>query len=167
MFVGDEVLLLDVAFASARARLVQLARGGSLLPVSAEAYHGGFSGLFPSGKPTAAPGLSRLVQVQFRDLTERNNSAAFALRWEAIGSGGLLPVLDADITLSQSGLQATLLALAGVYRPPPGSRGAEFDDAILRRVAAATIRNFIDLVAACITGRAATTGSESAGPGPA
>ncbi len=166
MFVGDEVLL-HVAFATARARLGQLARGGALLPVSAAAYHGGMAGLFPAGQLTSAPGRCRLVQVQFRDLMERNNSAGFALRWEAIGSGGLLPVLDADITLSRSGWQATLLTLAGVYRPPPDSRGAEFDDAILRRVAAGTIRNFIDRVATGITGHAAATGSGPASPGPA
>jgi hypothetical protein len=77
-----------------------------------------------------------------------------------------LPVLDADITLSPSGKQATLLTLAGVYRPPLGSLGAGLDRAILHRVAAATIRNFIHGVAAGITGHAATAESETAGPGP-
>lgn len=98
---------------------------------------------------------------------ERSDSAGLALRWEAIGPGGeLLPVLDADITLSPSARQATLLTLAGVCRPPLGSLGAGLDRAILHRVAAATIRNFINGVAAGITGHAATTGSETAGPRP-
>ena len=166
MFVRDEVLL-DLTFTVARARLANLARGGSLLSVSEDAYNGGITGLVRIGPLGPAPGLSRLVQVHFRDLMERNDSAGLALRWEAIGTGGgLLPVLDADITLSPSGKQATLLTLAGVYRPPLGSLGAGLDHAILHRVAAATIRNFINRVAAGITGQAATAESGTAGPGP-
>ena len=166
MFVGDEVSL-GVTFTVARARLANLARGGSLLSVSEDAHNGGIAGLARIGPLGSAPGLSRLIQVRFRDLMERSDSAGLALRWEAIGpGGGLLPVLDADITLSPSGKQATLLTLAGVYRPPLGSLGAGLDRAILDRVAAATIRNFIHGVAAGITGHAATAESETAGPGP-
>jgi hypothetical protein len=40
VFVGDAVLL-DVTFTAARARLANLARGGSLLSVSEDAYNGG------------------------------------------------------------------------------------------------------------------------------
>jgi hypothetical protein len=133
VFVGGEVSL-GVTFTVARARLAKLARGGSLLSVSEDAYNGGITGLVRIGPLGSAPGLSRLVQVRFRDLTERSDSAGLALRWEAIGpGGGLLPVLDADITLSPSGKQATLLTLAVVYRPPFGSLGAGLDRAILHR----------------------------------
>ncbi len=164
MFVGDEVLL-DVTFAIARARLVNLARGGLLLSVSENAYKEGTTGPARDGTLDPAPDPPRLVQVRFRDLTRRNDSAGIALRWEAIGSGGgLFVVLDADITLSPSGQRATLLALAGAYRPPPGSPGAGLDRVILHRVAAATIRNFLDRVAAGITGYAAA-GSGPSGPG--
>jgi hypothetical protein len=46
------------------------------------------------------------------------------LRWEATGPGGrLFPALDADITLTPAGEHATLLGLAGCYRPPLGSWG--------------------------------------------
>jgi len=166
VFVRDEVLL-DLTFTVARARLANLARGGSLLSVSEDAYNGGITGLVRIGPLGPAPGLSRLVQVHFRDLMERNDSAGLALRWEAIGTGGgLLPVLDADITMRPSGQQATLLTLAGVYRPPLSSLEAGPDHAILHRVAAATIRNFINRVAAGITGQAATAESGTAGPGP-
>jgi hypothetical protein len=140
VFVGDEVLL-DLTFTVARARLANLARGASLLSVSQDAYNGGIAGLVRIGPLGSAPGLSRLVQVRFRDLTERNDSAGLALRWEAIGPGGGL-------------------------LPPLGSLGAGLDRAILHRVAAATIRSFINRVAAGITGHAATAESGTAGPGP-
>ena len=47
MFVGDEVLL-DVSFTAARARLVNLLRGGLLLSASEDAYGQGITGLVPA-----------------------------------------------------------------------------------------------------------------------
>ena len=47
-----------------------------------------------------------------------------------------------------------MLTMAGSYRPPLGAVGEVLDRAILRRVAAATIRSFVAQVAAQITGQA-------------
>jgi hypothetical protein len=147
MFVGDEVAL-DVSFAVARARLANLARGGLLPSASEDAYAAGVTGLSRVG----ALGLSREVRVQARELSERDGSAGLAIRWEVTGPGrGLFPVLDADIRLLPTGEQATLLTLAGAYRPPLGAVGEALDRAILHRVAAATIRNFLSRVAADIS----------------
>jgi len=159
MFVGDEVVL-DVSFIVARARLASLTRGGLLVSASEDAYDLGITGLARVG----ALGLSREVRVQARELTERDGSAGLAIRWEVTGpGGGLFPVLDADIRLVPAGEQATLLTLAGAYRPPLGSLGQALDRAILHRVAAATIRNFLGRVAAGITGQ---PGTAEAGTGP-
>jgi AAA ATPase domain len=56
----------------------------------------------------------------------------------------------APITLTPAGEHATLLRLAGAYRPPLGSLGAGIDRVILHRGAAATIRAFISRVADAI-----------------
>ena len=118
MFVSDEVLL-DVSFAAAQARLANLARGGSLLSASQAAYDDGITGMGRVGPRGSAPGMSRLVQVHFRDLVIREGSAMLTLRWETVGpGGGLFPALDADITLTPAGDQASLLKLAGAHRPP-------------------------------------------------
>ena len=63
MFVGDEVQL-EVSFALARERLRQLAEVGALLGASEDAYDHGTTGLERVG----VPGLSKLVQVQVREL---------------------------------------------------------------------------------------------------
>jgi hypothetical protein len=98
------------------------------------------------------PGLVKLVRVQVRELAERGGCARWAIRWEATGTGGaLFPVLDADIRLVPAGDRSTVLGLTGSYRPPFGPLGAALDRAILHRVAAATIRNFLARVAARIT----------------
>jgi hypothetical protein len=85
------------------------------------------------------------------------------LRWEAAGaSERLFPVLDADITLIPDGDDATLIGLQGVYGPPAGSVGEMLDRAILHRIAAATIRSFLNRLAAAIQDPALDYGGEAA-----
>jgi hypothetical protein len=161
MFVGDEVLL-GVTFDVARARLANLTRGGGLMLAAAQdAYGLGIAGL-----PRASgQGPSELVQVQARELSEAADSAGLAIRWVITGPGdGLFPVLDADIKLTPAERDTTLLTLAGAYRPP-GDLGDAPERAIVRRVASATIRNFLARLAAGICGDSGPT--ESTGPFPA
>jgi hypothetical protein len=149
MFVGDEVLL-EVSFAAACERLTQLAESGALITTSEDSYSRETGTLARVG----AIGLSKLVRVQVRELARTEESAGIALRWEAIGpGGGLFPVLDADVRLTPAGEHVTLLSMAGSYRPPLGSLGKALDQAILHRVAAATIRRFVAQVAARIGGQ--------------
>ena len=54
-----------------------------------------------------------------------------------------------------------MLTVAGAYRPPLGSVGKALDRALLHRVAAATIREFVAQVAARITGQ---PGADAAAP---
>lgn len=158
MFVGDEVLL-GVSFHAARARLADLTRGGTLLSVSQDAYGEGITGLVKAGPLGSAPGMSRLVDVLCRDPVLHEDSAVLTLRWEAIGPGGVLfPALDADLTLTPAGERATLLTLAGAYRPPLGGLGGRPDPAILQRIAPATIRTFLIRVADAIARPASAAG---------
>jgi len=158
MFVGDEVLL-PVSFAVARARLADLTRDGLLRSASEGAYGAGIADTTRVG----ALGLSKVVRVYLRQLTESGGQARLAIRWEASGpAGGLFPALDADIILVPAEDQGTLLGLTGVYRPPLGQLGAALDRAALHRVAAATVRNFLDRLAASISSPA---GAAEAGTG--
>jgi hypothetical protein len=157
VFVGDEVGL-DVSFEVARAGLARLSRGGWLSSASEDAYGLGVAGLSRVG----ALGLTREVRVQALELAQRDGSAGLAIRWEVTGpGGGLSPVLDADITVHPAGEGGTLLTLAGAYRPPLGALGEALDRAILHRVAAATVRNFLSRVAAEITGRPSPAGTDA------
>jgi hypothetical protein len=156
MFVGDEVCL-DTGFAAAQERLLRLSEGDALLATSAGAYG-------PGPTRVGAAGISKLVRVQARVLSWTNISAALALRWEAIGpGGGLFPVLDADLTLTPAGA-GTMLTLAGAYRPPLGPLGQTLDRAVLNRVAATTIRNFLLEVAAQLDDHPVPNGAGSPDP---
>jgi hypothetical protein len=147
VFVSDQVRL-EIRFAAAKAGLVALSHGGSLAGASEAAYGEGITVLARVGPLGSVPGISRLVEIRFRDLVQRDDRAGLALRWEAAGpGGGVFPVLDADITLTRAGEHASLLALTGTYRPPLGTMGAGLDRAILHRVATATIRAFLSRIA--------------------
>ncbi len=147
MFAAHEVAL-NVSFAAAQARLENLARSRGLSDASEAAYQGGLAGLVRVGPLGDLPGASKLVHVRFLDPVYSDDAMTLALRWEATGvTGGLFPVLDADISLSPAGGQKTRLALAGSYRPPLGRLGAGLDKAILHRIATATIRALLQNVA--------------------
>ena len=123
VFIGTEIRL-DVGFGTAQARLAGLARRGLLRRASDDAYRDLESGLARVGPLDAVPGLSRLVTVRFSDMTIHEDWASVAIRWEATGPGGaLFPALDADITLSPAGDDATMITVAGVYRAPLGVAG--------------------------------------------
>ena len=155
MFVGHQVIL-NVGFGAARARLANLVHDDLLVIASQDAYGEAVSGLARVGPLGSAPGLSKLVQVQARDLVIGQGSAVLTLRWQATGPGGVLfPALDADIRLVFAGDRATVLRLDGAYRPPLGVAGAGVDRAVLHRVATATVRNFLGRIAETITDPAA------------
>jgi hypothetical protein len=152
MFVCAEAQA-EISLSLAQASLANLARAGWLLSASQGAYGAGTADLAPTDRPGPARWKSRLVNVHFRDLAADGGPAHLAFRWEAIAPGGeLFPTLDADITLSPAGEQATTLTLAGVYRPPPGNLGGELDQVVLRRVAEAMIQMFVDRIAEAIIG---------------
>jgi hypothetical protein len=144
VFVGAEAVL-EVGFDAARAGLVRAVSGEWLAAASADAYSEWTKSLARVGPRGVSRGVSRLVEVRFREPLTRGNSVVLIVRWEAVGSGGgLFPVLDADITLMPHGSAASLLALSGAYRPPLGALGAALDRAVLHRVAEATIQGFVN-----------------------
>jgi hypothetical protein len=166
MFIGAEIPL-EVGFNAAQARLANLAHRGLLRRASENAHSWG-ADQAQVGPPGALLGMSKLVKVQFRQLVTREDSAVWALRWEANGAtGALFPVLDADITLTRTGEEATVLAVSGTYRPPLGSLGAGLDRAIMHRVAEATIRAFARQIGAVIVDPAASLEAAHTGMLPA
>jgi hypothetical protein len=163
VFVCREIVT-QVSFTAATARLENLLRGNALRDASRSAYDDGLTALIPVGP---APGFTRLVRAQFRDLVLRGGTAMLTVRWEASGPGaGLFPVLDADITLTPAGDEATLLRLDGSYRPPLGAAGAMLDRAVMNRVAAATIRSLLRQISDALASPHPSTGTHAA-PGTA
>jgi hypothetical protein len=149
VFVSGEVSL-DLSFTVAQARLVTLIGGGLLVSASAQAYSDGITGLAGVDPPGSALGLSRFCQVYCQNLKAGGDWARLALRWEVTGPGGLVPALDADITLTPVGKHFSTLTLTGVYRTPLGTVSAGLDWGIWHEVATATIQAFLRLLTEAI-----------------
>jgi hypothetical protein len=150
MFVAGTVRA-EVSFALAQPRLARLAWDDGLLGASQAAYGSGLTGS-AGADPPGLPQVAEVVRARLGDLIADGNSARVALRWEAAAAGGdLFAALDADLTLAPAGNRVTTLTLAGVYRLPPGTQGNGPGQAVVRRVAEATIQAFLDRVAAAIT----------------
>ena len=123
MFVGDEVQL-EVSFALARERLRQLAEVGALLGASEDAYDHGTTGLERVG----VPGLSKLVQVQVRELAsagERVTILALAGAYRP-PLGAMVAVLDRAIPhrVASATIRAFLAQVARRITGQPAASGA-------------------------------------------
>jgi hypothetical protein len=162
MFLSDQCMLA-VSIGAARARLVNLAYGGWLGGASETVYRDGIDHLLRVGPFGDLPGVSRLVQVQVLDPVDRDNLVTMGMRWEALGvTGGLFPVLDADIGLTAEGEEGTRVTLNGVYRPPLAALGAGLDRLLLHKVAAATIHSLMTNLAMALEGTAPGAGDAGA-----
>lgn len=165
MFVAHDIML-DVGFAAARSRLLNLIGGSGLTGASRAAYDDGLAGIVRVSPFGDLPRVDRPISVRCLAPSERDDGMTTALRWEASGAArDLFPVLDADIALSPFGPAVTRLALAGVYRFPFGCRGAVADRVVLRRVADATVRALLVAIADSLTRPASAAELEPSGDG--
>jgi hypothetical protein len=147
MFVSYQ-LTLAVTFQSAHARLETLTHGRWLSAASGDAYADGLAGLNRVGLFGAGLGASKLVRVSLLEPVPREDVMILSLRWEATGvTGGLFPVLDADLTVTPADAGQTLMKVDGAYRAPWGAAGAALDRVLLGRAADATIRSLLTRIA--------------------
>lgn len=154
VFLSDQ-RVLPASMAAARARLAELVHDGWLCGASEAAYQGGIDHVLRVGPFGGLPGVSRLVRVQFLDPVDRDGHMMIGMRWEAVGvTGGLFPVLDADICLAAEGDERTRMTLTAVYRPPLGVLGAGLDRVLMHRVATATIHSLMTHMSNAMQGTA-------------
>jgi hypothetical protein len=170
VFVFDEHAL-DISLGVAELRLADLVLGSGLAGASQVAYQGGIDQLVRVGPFGDMPGASRLVRVRFVDPVYRDGAMTVGVRWEAAGAtGGLFPVLDADIRLSSEGGQSSRMVLTACYRLPLGTLGSGLDRLVLHKVATATIQTFLARVAGVLEGTREAAGETATSswwePGP-
>lgn len=75
----------------------------------------------------------------------------FPVEWTAADAALLFPDLTADLILASRGLDETELTLKGTYQPPLGTLGKLADRTILHRVAEATVKDWMDRLAAALS----------------
>ena len=151
MFICAEVRL-DVGFNAARARLANLAHDGLLRHASDDAYHDLGSGLVRVGPLGAAPGMSKLVAVQFSEMMVHEDSAVGAMRWEPPGpGGGRFPGREATLRPPPQGTTSPGPPVSGVTRHRSTALGGGWDGGVMGGVARAPARTFTHRIGAAIT----------------
>lgn len=101
------------------------------------------------------PGGHRVAKTVRLDVGEpfrRAGETAIPLRWEATGTPGLFPKMEAELVVAEVGTRLTKVTLQGSYEPPLGSLGRTLDRAVLHRVAEATVKHFVDRIGGAIQG---------------
>jgi hypothetical protein len=93
--------------------------------------------------------FARSILLRVDPVVRIGATAIVPLHWEAAHGAGLFPSMDADLEISPLG-DATHLAVSARYIPPMGRFGRLVDRALLHRVAEATIKDFLDRVAAAV-----------------
>jgi Rrf2 family protein len=87
--------------------------------------------------------LTKTVAVHLGEPVSSDNGLALPIRWEATGPTGLFPRLTGTLRVGELDPERCELTLSGRYRPPLGRAGQALDDAILTRVARATVRSLL------------------------
>jgi hypothetical protein len=94
--------------------------------------------------------IKRTVVIELGQSVRSGGKTVFPLRWTSSGAAGLFPSLEADLEVAPLGPGRTQLAMSARYVPPFSSVGRAVDRAVLSRVAEATLKDFLDRVAATI-----------------
>jgi hypothetical protein len=103
------------------------------------------------------PGSAAIAKTVFFAITEpliRNDGVSYVITWRATGAQGLFPRLSADLLVASIGESLTNLHLQGTYDPPLGAFGRLVDRALLGRLADATVKGWVDRLAAALAGTA-------------
>lgn len=95
--------------------------------------------------------VAREVRLDVGMAEIHSSGLVYPIHWTAQSAHLLFPELDADLVLSKVGSQRTSLTLKGNYKPPLGPLGRLADRAVLRRVAEATIIDWMNRLAGALS----------------
>lgn len=98
--------------------------------------------------------LAKVVTLEIGVAEIHSYGLSYPIHWSAAGARLLFPELKADLILSKRGKDRTELTLRGTYQPPMGILGRIADRAVLGRVAEATVKTWMDRLAAALNSEA-------------
>jgi len=98
------------------------------------------------------PMMAKTVQLVAGVPLRGGQQTTIPFAWEATGTPGLFPRLDADLIVATVGPDLCQIAIRGMYAPPLGPLGRALDRAVLHRVAEASVKGFVDRVAQSVAG---------------
>ena len=106
-------------------------------------------------RPESGPlRIGKRVHVDVGPPRCRGETIIIPVSWCATGATRLFPTMEADLEIAPFGA-STVLTLMGRYEPPLGAIGRGLDRMFMHRVAAASVRAFLQRVAATLLATAA------------
>ena len=96
-------------------------------------------------------GLAREVKLEIGIAEIHAYGLVYPVQWTAAEAALLFPDLTADLILASRGTHETELTLKGTYQPPLGALGKLADRTVLHRVAEATVKDWMDRLAAALS----------------
>ncbi len=95
---------------------------------------------------------AKTVHLEVRVPIETQDQLVVPITWQATGTPGLFPRMDAELIVAPLGSLHTQIAFRGTYEPPFGALGGILDRWALHRVAEATVKHFVDRLGAAVIG---------------
>lgn len=97
------------------------------------------------------PLIAKTVTLHVGRPVRSPNQTTIPLAWQATGAPGLFPRMHADLTVSRLGPEMAQLGFSGSYEAPGGPVGQAIDEALLHRIAEASVKSFIDQIADAVS----------------
>ncbi len=94
--------------------------------------------------------VTREVRVVLQPARDGGDAIVVPLSWEPTGLQSLIPSLRGNLELVRLGPENCRITLSASYVPPLGELGVGLDHAVMRHVAASTVRSFMARVAASL-----------------
>ena len=118
------------------------------LPGLVRASHGRGMELVSRVGLTLGPGrVDHEVRMSISLPHHVGQTAVIPIAWIPTGGGSVVPALEGELEVSPLDGGRSQLAMNASYRPPLGWLGAVAERALMRRVAEATLKDFVDHVA--------------------
>lgn len=92
------------------------------------------------------PLLAKTVSLAVGLPVRTPHQTTIPLAWKATGPTALFPQMTADLTIARLGPDMTQLGFSGSYEAPLGTVGQKIDQALLHRIAEASVKSFVDQI---------------------
>jgi hypothetical protein len=109
--------------------------------------HLGAAASYAVGPKVAGVQVRKKVHVEAGEPVKIGDFTQVPITWRATFIEGLFPVMVGQVELAPLDRNVTRLSVCGMYEPPLGQLGKQLDDAVLHRVAEATVKELVDAIA--------------------
>jgi hypothetical protein len=99
------------------------------------------------GPRVAGVAIRKKVVIEVGEPLTAGSWTEVPITWSATYIKRLFPVMTGKVELAPVDARVTRLTVCGMYQPPMGRLGKQFDDALMHRVADATVKELAEAIA--------------------